>query len=325
MKRLYIAWIAALITLVGITLTYRGETTSFYGIADTVEVVINSEISVEIMDIPVVQGQLVNKGDTLLKLASQELTLEINEISHELDEYKAQQQVNTKLSRSEILKLQNEQAQKAMEITAEIEQLEAQLAMNKNLTSELKSIKKDPDGAIANDGSNPIKIQIANLRKELEVVLNQSRVNVLQSGLNMPGQPVNFLKQRLELLLEKQKNLLICAQIDGVIGSVDFKEGQKVSPFTPIITLHRKAPSFIKGYIHENALNAISVGQSVRVYSLSGKSSIEGRVVGVGSRIVEYPVRLRKMQSVLMWGREVTVRVPEDNPLLLGEKVRIAY
>jgi len=134
MKRLYIAWIAALITLVGITLTYRGETTSFYGIADTVEVVINSEISVEIMDIPVVQGQLVNKGDTLLKLASQELTLEINEISHELDEYKAQQQVNTKLSRSEILKLQNEQAQKAMEITAEIEQLEAQLAMNKNLT-----------------------------------------------------------------------------------------------------------------------------------------------------------------------------------------------
>jgi hypothetical protein len=50
---------------------------------------------------------------------------------------------------------------------------------------------------------------------------------------------------------------------------------------------------------------------------------VSGEVVGVGARIVEYPVRLRKAPDILMWGREVMIKIPVGNKFLLGEKVMI--
>jgi hypothetical protein len=49
-----------------------------------------------------------------------------------------------------------------------------------------------------------------------------------------------------------------------------------------------------------------------------------GEIVGVGARIVEYPERLRKRPDILIWGREIIVRLPPENRFLLGEKVRIS-
>ena len=57
---------------------------------------------------------------------------------------------------------------------------------------------------------------------------------------------------------------------------------------------------------------------------MSDNNNVEGDVVGVGSRIVEYPVRLRKRQDIQIWGREVLIKIPENNAFLLGEKVRIS-
>lgn len=53
------------------------------------------------------------------------------------------------------------------------------------------------------------------------------------------------------------------------------------------------------------------------------KSSVAGTVVGVGARIVEYPVRLRKNPVLQTWGREVLVKIPGNNRFILGEKVVI--
>jgi len=45
--------------------------------------------------------------------------------------------------------------------------------------------------------------------------------------------------------------------------------------------------------------------------------------VGVGSRIIEYPLRLKKRPEMQLWGREVEIHLPDGNPFLLGEKVMI--
>jgi len=44
----------------------------------------------------------------------------------------------------------------------------------------------------------------------------------------------------------------------------------------------------------------------------------------MGSRIVEYPERLKKTPQVSAWGREVIIRISPDRSLLMGEKVEIA-
>jgi hypothetical protein len=132
------------------------------------------------------------------------------------------------------------------------------------------------------------------------------------------------MEDELRLLEEEKRGLFIPAQINGLIGSVNFKQGEKVSPFTPILTLHAESPSFVRGYIHEDVYSQVAVGQNVIVNSNHDrKNGVGGVVVGVGARIVEYPERLRKRAEILIWGREIIIRLPPQNRFLLGEKVLI--
>lgn len=291
MKKLYFVWIVVCIILIAISLRYKGESTGFYGIADAREVVVNSGNPVEIKKIHVVQGQSIREGDTLVELRRPELDMKINEITLQISQMKTQKYA------------------KINSIKSQIKELEAQYERNKKLTAELKSFRKQNSSANQDDSQNPLLIKIENLKKELQLAVSPAQI-----------------KEELNLLLAEKEKLTIYAQINGIIGSVNAKEGEKVSPFTPIITLHTKSPSYVKGYIHEDVYNKVNVGQKVTIASLSDPNNkIEGEVVGVGSRIVEYPVRLRKRPDFQIWGREIIIRIPSENNLLLGEKVRISY
>lgn len=291
MKKLYFVWIVVCIVLVIISFQYRGESTGFYGIADAREVVVNSGSPVEIKKIHVVQGQSIREGDTLVELRRPELEMKINEITLQISQMKTQKYA------------------KVNSIKSQIKELQAQYERNKKLTAELKSFRKENSSANQDDSQNPLLIKIENLEKELQLAMSPAQI-----------------KEELNLLLAEKEKLTIYAQINGIIGSVNAKEGEKVSPFTPIITLHTKSPSYVKGYIHEDVYNKVNVGQKVTIASFSDPNNkIEGEVVGVGSRIVEYPVRLRKRPDFQIWGREIIIKIPSENNLLLGEKVRISY
>ncbi len=74
----------------------------------------------------------------------------------------------------------------------------------------------------------------------------------------------------------------------------------------------------------------MALDDKVKILSLAGggvantaRPVFIGQVVGVGSRIVPYPKRLSKHQDLQLWGREILVRIPEQNDLILGEKVMI--
>jgi HlyD family secretion protein len=109
-----------------------------------------------------------------------------------------------------------------------------------------------------------------------------------------------------------------------VVASVNVRDGEKVSSFSPIITLTRKSPSLIRGYIHESMYKKMKVGAKVNVISQADGKKLEGEIIGLSSRIVEFPIRLRKVPEVIVYGREVIIRIPEDNALLLGEMVSIS-
>lgn len=325
---LYCAWLAVLIITAGISCVYHLESASFSGIAETREIVVNSEAAVDIRRINVTEGQSVEKGSLLVELSSPELVLKINHIEHQLDELKARKGVDKTEIQSRIRQLQAEKTARENEISSQIAELENQYRINRNMLSDLKSVpfEKGHD----DEDSNPVKLKIRNLKKELGLSVNSLSVQIelLQKTLANAGDPVEIQVERLEkelvLLRRENSRLNIYAQISGIIGSVNFKPGEKVSPFTPILTLHTKTPSFIKGYIYENACTHINMGDRVDVASLTEAGSIiPGQVVGIGARIVEYPVRLRKHPDFQVWGREVLIRIPESNPLILGEKVSI--
>lgn len=331
MKRLYLLCGLVAGALVALTAYYRSEPDTFYGIADARENVISSEGGVEIRRIPVVEGQMVRMGDTLLAAHNPELELRLSQISHELNELRTRKSAHATLTRTEILQLKAQQEERVSEIRAEIRELEAQYELNKQLVSELRSLDREKSAGSGDaDDRNPILVKIKSLRRMLELAQDPSKVyeNRLASALSSDGDPLSEQISRLEdemrILEADRQRLLFTAQIDGVIGSVNFKVGDKVSAFTPILTLHAASPSFVRGYIHEDVYSQVGVREKVRVQGIQNHAKpVEGVVVGVGTRIVEYPERLRKRADILIWGREVIIQIPPGNRFLLGEKVRI--
>jgi multidrug resistance efflux pump len=332
MKRFYIVLLIALVAVAMMTAYYKSETYRFYGIADTKEIVVNYNLPVQIKQINVVAGQPIQRGDTLVVLDQPELSMKINTISHSLEELKTTRASQSTRSRSEIRQLQAEQIAHVNEIKSQIRKLEAEYELNKKLIAELRSVPRDglDHSDSTNDMSNPMLIEIAELKKELESARDPSQIMIERLNGELKGSEdplaiqVERLTKELAMLNDEKEKLIILAPMDGVVGSVTFKEQEKVSPFDTIMTLHGESPSYVKGYIHENVHSSVSVGQTVVIHSLADKFSSAGVVVGVGSRIVEYPIRLRKHQDVVMWGKEVVVRIPDDNRFLLGEKVVIS-
>jgi multidrug resistance efflux pump len=333
----YVVVCLVIVAIAIITLAMKSELTSFVGIADAKEIVINVQSAVEIKKVRVGPGQVVKEGDTLVEINNvsvnnRELDIKISSITHEIEELKTRKNAHVNLSRSEVRQLKSQQDERKIQIAAEIQQLESEYEINRNLISDLKSIKKETvpvnDSKIQN---NPITLKIENLKRELARIQDSSQITLerLHNEQSVSGDPINDQVRQLEdelKMLESQKlDMFILARISGMIGTVDFKEGEKVAPFTPILTLHTISPSFIRGYIHENAYSKVELGKKVIISSLDVKKiKISGEVIGVGSRIVEYPVRLRKYPDLQMWGREVTIKIPEGNKLLLGEKVAIS-
>lgn len=325
--KLSIIWVTVFIAVALITLAYQRESTSFYGIAETRETKINSKVTVDIMKINVREGQLVEKGVLLVELSSPEMTLKINEISHQIDQLKAEKGVSKSEIRSNIRELQAQRASVVSDINYRIKQLENKYKINKNLSSGLKSLNKKK----SNSGSSPIQLQIAALKEEMKLSVSpiNIKINLLRKELSGSGDPIKIRLQRLEeelkLLNRENSKLNIYSQISGIVGSVNFKAGEKVAPFVPILTVHQRTPSLVKGYLHENVYTKMKVGDKVNVASAADNSSlVEGTVTGVGAKIVEYPLRLRKHPDIALWGRELIIKIPENNKFILGEKVLIS-
>ncbi len=329
---LYLVW-AIVLTI--ILVAYRGgdkkEYTAFYGIAETGEIAVNSENAVDIKKIHVVPGQEIDKGMLIVELDRPELNIKINEISHKLEELKVNKATEEGAIKSQINQLKAQLASTTSDINYKIKQIKTQHDINRELTIGLKSIenyneKEEPSGF-----GNPMDLKIESLEKELELAKNLIRIKLklLNDELSSPGNAYSIrmesMGKELNLLFEEKHKLLIYSQISGVIGSVNYKEGEKVSPFNPILTLHTKSPSYVIGYIHENVYNEVTIGDKLSIVSLASRSNhTSGEVVGVGSRIVEYPVRLRRRPEFQFWGREVQIKIPQDNHFLLGERVRIS-
>jgi multidrug resistance efflux pump len=330
MKPLYILWFGCVVALVAVSRDNGRDVATFFGIAETREIVVNAEKAVEVRKVHVVPGQSVDTGQLLVALDRPEVTHRINEISNQMDKLKAQQLVNAADVQARLNELEAQKKANAAELQHRIAQLNNKHQINKDMTAGLRSIEQDKDPKTRNGMRSPLQVQAESLKKELELEtrLTQLKIKTLKetgdSSKAAGSIQLKGLEEELDLLHAEKKDLLQHSPITGVICSVNFKEGEKVSPFDPILTVHSRSPAYVEGYIHENVYSRISAKDKVRVVSMANKSAATiGEVVGVGARIVEYPLRLRKRPDIQMWGREVQILIPPENEFLLGEKLII--
>lgn len=323
--------------VIGIIIYSGQETTNFQGFAESNETTINTEIPVSIKKVLVMEGDTVSKGQKLAEFESQDLAFRIAAIRTQLLQLEAKKGMSKAEIQSKIL--QNKAAERAVisELDSQIKTLENQLKINKELSGGLKSVRiKHDDSA-----KNPVEIQIASLKSAKEerrkefAEINRMYKRMLSEDYTPENIEKKKLTEELESLERKNADMALYAPFSGIIGSVFSKNGngervflkggEKVAAYSPVMSIINNEPSFVKGYIPESYFSAIQVGETVTITSTNNKTPVSGVVTGLGGRIIPLPTRLLKNHNIPLWGREIVVKIPENNGFILGEKVNIAY
>lgn len=327
-KILPVAWVLSVLILGVLASVLSGESTHFFGITDDQEQTISFELPVEIVRTLVVEGEEVKQGDLLMEVRRENLNSDLAIIDDELQELKSRHIEETATLKSQLISLKGKQQAQRVDMDGQIKNLQSRYELNKSFLQQLTA--SDEKLKSKKIKLSPLQDEIASLKTQRRHLLESSQAEIdnIQSQLDTSQRPIDgkiaALEDKKSALLRQVSNLQIRANFSGRVGSLLYKAGETVSPYQPILTVHSAYPSYVKAYINENVVNKVKLGQKVWVQSTTSTSEtivISGLVESLGSRIVEYPERLKKNKFVSAWGREVVVHLDESNELLLGEKV----
>ncbi len=330
MKKIVIpaALILALLGMFLLTSNLQQSTTYFYGITENKEQSVSFQNSVVVTDIKVIEGQIVEKGTILLTAKRGELGIEQDKFNSQLDVLNAHQHEAKAKLNAEINVLKAQRKAEVDQVGVQIQQLQTRNQLNKRL---FESITGSAPAKTV--GADPLQQQLSALRIKRQSIFRsfQAQIDSLRAQLKASKQPLfvqqEHIKKRLDEVNRQAEELTIRADFSGRIGSINTKPGEKIPSFQSILTVHGLYPKTAKGYILETVANDVYIGQILWISSTNGHKTnfLKGEVESLGNRIVEYPDRLKKNQAIKSWGREVNIRLPANNNLLLGEKVQISF
>lgn len=324
MKKNSFFWFAGIlfILLLIINTQYFKGNRSFLGVSYSNPYTINSDRSATVLNTLVSPGETVTNGDTLITLYSPQLELDIEKLrkSNLLTESEIEEK--NELLESELALFESEKEQRQQEINAEIKLLSQRLNLQQKLSGNETNL-------VEINQTNEIQLQIESLQQQLslELLAIDIRVNdVTQEHIF----DISQIRARQELATQELawkermlNNLTRIAQNDGVVERVYVKPSEQVDSYTPLLSINPRHPTSVLGYLVGQKDRNRQIGDTVTVRSSQESSLITtGVITGFGS-VVALPAILQNSSSITTFGLEIYVKIPEKNPLPVGEKVII--
>jgi multidrug resistance efflux pump len=300
---------------------------SFYGFAESNETEINYNYPVVVESILVTPGEEVKEGQTLLKITRIKSKEVLSDQDFKISELRSEAQMwkekNQDKLRVEQIQLDNALAA----IDEEVSQIQKEMAYKKSLVEGLSTIE-----SAAVDYS-PLEAKISELKNKKTRLRQESQLkrDVINKELAMGDNPyiqkINRLQQEKDFEISQAKqDIVVTAPMDGLIGNIYCKAAEHITSYKTLMTFYEPHTGTIKGYVHEDLTLQVDIGSKFKVSSIKDQSiSYTGQVVGLGSRIVEIPIRLRKNPDFKTYGREVVIEIDKNNTFLQKEKVAISY
>lgn len=326
---LYLTLVPLAYVLYHISVGYSSESPFFYGFAENKETELSHYSDSYVEKILVSEGEVVERGQVLMHISRRELPYRENELERETTATRAIAVAKRKALATELALLSTQKVNDLAEIDAKIKNIEADARRRQAVVEALSSVQTpSADGALvlAPAAQHTMDALIAEKasyldKYQLRSQLLQQEMDQITTDLQLAGQKVTAQTQRLD---DDVRDLQILAPANGVIGNIPRKEGEYVTSYTTLLTFYEENPTLVKGYVHESLILEVNIGDSLYVAStLREENSAMGLVIGLGSRIVEIPERLRKITTFKTYGREVLVQIPANNSLLQKEKVSI--
>ncbi len=322
----YILLIPAIYLLYVVGSNSQAEGAFFYGFAENKETELNLDVDCMISKVHVSPGEEVRNGQLLLEANQAKFELKISDLEFDI---KAQEistlQERAKLQ-NQIAQLQIKKQTQLAELDMDIRSLRSKIELNEKLFDQISSI----DIPEESKQNTPAKIELNQLESNRLAIVQpiDKQLDLLQQQLQKVGSPQQLNTQRInkekELVGIEKEKLKVFAPTDGLIGNVHCIDGENVSSFNTLISFYERNPTLVKGFVHEKLILQVKLDDELKVTSSQHPDhEVTGKVVGLGTRIVEIPERLRKIADFKTYGREVLIRIPSDNPFLQKEKVTL--
>jgi multidrug resistance efflux pump len=306
---------------------FRGSTFSNVGITYAKEYKISSDRSGRIKSVRVVPGQEVQTGDLLLEMENADLDIQIIKLSTQIKSLQKEKEEKKQLLHSKIEYMEAESGIKLEELDSEMQMIASEQALNRRLTDRY-GLAAGPTAPLQ-AGLGPEDLRVSSLVEKRKLHKQAAGIRMKdfrkdhQTSLMLLDNQMDLLNRELALLKDQKKKLNKYATEPGVIKSVSVLNGEEVDAFAPIITINPTHPSSVVGYSVGTASHNAVLGQRVTVSSFDDKrNAVQGEVIGFGG-IVELPLILQKSTAVKAFGKEVFIKVDENNHFATGEKVLI--
>jgi len=303
----------------------KKEVISFYGFAETNETEINFNHPVVINEIKVSPGEFVHEGQTLMEISRIKSKESLQSQSYEIQELLAEEKIWKQNKEEELKVLKSDHALRISNLDSKIKAAQEELEYKKNLAKGLKTIEADASSY------SPFEKKLDSFHKEKLALQEKFRLEeaALIKEISLGKTPFEAKKQKLraELKFEDDTKVIhnsIVAPSEGLIGNIHCKEAEHIPSYKTLISFYEPHPSLIKGFVHEDLQLKVNVGDVFLVSSLNVADQVfEGKVTGLGSRVVEIPERLRKLADIKSYGREITISIDPKNTFLQKEKVSL--
>lgn len=285
--------------------------------------------AVRVLEIYAIPGQKVAPGDMLVKVERPDLILDVERKKYQLDRIRIEKNIAEKKYGDKQKLLALEKDATLRKLRTDKAQLEVIVSNNQQLSNRFGKLTGYAD-TLAIYGDSYYEIDLEALDDEMEYVLQEFRQNIDISARIFEQEMKSLeiqefeIEQELQALKDEEEQLIKRAEVAGTIGSVNAQPGELLSPYSTILSIYDLNPTVIKAFMNEGFKYPAEVGQKVTVESTNRKYKIEGQISEVGSRIIEYPNRLKANERLAMYGQELFIKIPSNNNFLNGERVFVS-
>lgn len=295
----------------------------FFGFAENQELELNLEEEGLIQDIPVVEGQVVHRGDTLMQLLVSDLDYRLERNEQEIRGLAVDESIRRQELEADIRQKTSALEAKRREWSWKRSREEAERKLQAEMRQSLGARPAPED---------LLREQLAWDRLvdqwESELAADSLSLEDLKARLEAGARPYRVRSDRQATeqtwLLRRKNTLTIVSPSEALIGNIHGRVGEYKPAISTLVTLYEPHPVLVKAYVHEQLLVQVGLGDSLDVVSLARP---ELRCIGVvrslGTRVVEIPERLRKVPELKVYGREILVGIPGNNEFLQKERVQL--
>lgn len=281
--------------------------------------------AVRIKEVYVVPGQQVKKGDRLIKVERPDLLLDKESKQKKIDLLKSNLE-KKELQKENKIYLNDIQFElRRSELKNQIQRLHLTINQQNHLKGELRKLnfaggQENSADSLMEKRLELLHIELGNLVQEHQVK-KQEILSVFDLESSSLMAEVDQLEKEAELLQQEEQELIQYARVDGAIGNIYVEIEELVPPYTNLVSVYENNPTIIRAFTNEHEPLELKSGADVYIESTNRQYRIKGKIIEVGSRIIEYPQRLRTFDQMPSWGRELFIEIPEDSRFLNGEKV----